>query len=242
MYGYGYGYNLARQSGASEDTFHPLDLAGSQLYFAKNTATPSLWNDQSPNGYDLTQSTAAQQPTISANSVDFDGVNDVLSRNVADPFGSDTEGILFFSCYYDGVNQCYIISSGDTGSNNYAIVFRINLTGNLNLILNNATSGTYILTTSDTAIVGYNYGYFRNDGVSTYFSLNGGAESIPLGDAGEWLDYVPSRNNLACGGLIRSSTIYVPSKLNKIYYNNNGSLSASDLTNLDTFFADPNNY
>lgn len=242
MYGYGYGYNLARQSGASEDTFHPLDLAGTQLYFAKNTATPSLWNDQSPNNYDLTQSTATQQPTISANSVDFDGVNDILFRNVANPFGSDTQGILFFSAYYDGVNQCYILASGDTGSNDYSIVFRINLTGNLNLILNNAMSGAYNLIILDTPIVGYNYGYFRNDGVSTYFSLNGGAESIPLGDAGEWLDYVPSRNNLSLGGLIRPSTIYVPSKLNKIYYNNNGSLSASDLTKLDTFFADPNNY
>ena len=43
-------------------TFRPPDLLGSQLYYAKDTATPSLWNDQSPNAYNLTQGVAGQQP------------------------------------------------------------------------------------------------------------------------------------------------------------------------------------
>lgn len=241
MYGYGYGYNFARPSGVS---FHPLDLAGTQLYFAKNTATPSLWNDQSPNGYDLTQSTATQQPTISANSVDFDGINDGMVNGIIDVFSADTNGVIYFSFNYIlGETQNLLISADPLTNNNsfrlLAFSNKMYIAVRINLSYNNFVESVNNL------VSGYNYGYIGSTGTSYFMNLNGVITTFTTteGDDGAWWSSVPNRKNLSIAEWLRLSPSgrYTPSKVNKIYYNNTV-LSASNLTKLNTFFSDPNNY
>lgn len=227
-----------------EIAFHPLDLAGSQLYFAKNTATPSLWNDQSTNGYDLTQSTATQQPTISANSVDFDGVNDTLIRNIANPFSGHTLGTFYFSFYFDG-NRQELFASADSVLNNKLIVFQATTSfGNkLSVFLSTGTSANRVNST-DSLVIGYNYGYIASNGSNYILSLNGVLQTnivIVGSDDGTWFGDIPDRDNISIGGVLRSLSFYSRTRLNKAYYNNT-ILSAGDITKLNTFFADPNNY
>ena len=225
-------------------TFHPLNLAGSQLYFAKNTATPSLWNDQSPNGYDLTQSTATQQPIISANSVDFDGVNDVLFRNIANPFSGHTLGTFYFSFYFNG-NRQELFASADASSDIRLIAFQANTVfGNKLSVISIRGSSPNRVNSTDSLVIGYNYGYIASNGSNYILSLNGVLQTnivIVGNDDGTWFGNIASRDNISIGGVLRSSSFYSPTKLNKAYYNNT-ILSAGDITKLNTFFADPNNY
>jgi len=247
MYGYGYGYNLARQSiGASEDTFHPLDLADSQLYFAKNTATPSLWNDQSPNGYDLTQATATQQPTISANSVDFDGVDDFLNRNIS-LFGSDTEGIIYFASYVTSGVASFLGHTSAFHISNSNFIYCDYSSDNVRLIVRKTDlSVNNVIITDDTFPTGYIYGYVKASNGSYEIFVNGSIRTFTVNSGsndGAWYDSIQTCTKLSIGALNRQSPVYRVCSVNKSYYNNQPSLlSTSDLTKLNTFFSDPNNY
>jgi hypothetical protein len=247
MYGYGYGYQFSRVGGVG---FRPTDLAGSQLYFAKNTATPSLWNDQSPNAYDLTQATAIQQPTISANSVDFDGTNDIMFNSTVSPFIADTDGVIFFSFYNVlGVTQRIIslsLATGTiTGRSTFAIVK--NISNKIVLNIRNLSLTVQNDFISDNSFpAGYNYGYIKRVAGGQELYMNGSLEPVTYtsnATPGSWLAGVGATNRISFGGVFSNSTVfYGQDQLNKVYYNNNGSLSPSDLTKLDTFFANPNNY
>jgi len=241
--------NISGSAQANSNTLYipVIGFSGTQLYFAKNTATVSLWNDQSTNGYDLTQAIASQQPTISANSVDFDGIDDVLFRNISDPFIADTQGVIFFSFYFTlGVVQ-YLFCSADNATNNFN--FRVLATGAINKIIlqvmTDSLNNNLITLDTSELVSGYNYGYVGSNGTSYFGSLNGVPQSMSptLLDDGKWLSSILNRDNLSIAGWLRNTTTgrYTPTKSNKIYYNN-AALSSADLAKLETFFSDPNNY
>jgi hypothetical protein len=230
-------YNSSRVS------FRPINLAGSQLYFAKNTATPSLWNDQSPNGFDLSQMIANRQPIISANSVDFDGSNDVLFRNVTNPFFTDMQGVIFFSFFYEtGVTQ-ELLSSADADTNNY--LFRLVANGSTNkiqLILRENTVVNNVILNTNVIADGYNYGYIGSNGSNFFGKINGINQSInATDDNGNWFNFVSNRDNLAIGAVLRLFQGFFATKINKIYYNNTA-LNSSELSKLEMFFSNQNNY
>jgi len=227
-------------------TFNPKFLSGTQLYFAKNTATPSLWNDQSPNGYDLTQAVALQQPTISANSVDFDGIDDFMSHSVTNPFISHMQGIVFFSMNaVSGFTQRLLVVNNtitSAGRNTFLITYigdkiRIQFRNENGTISNQ-------FETVNTFGTGFLYGYIQSNGSTYTISVNGVVQTLSFlmgSNTGAWMNVISS--NVIRIGLLQSgpTIIYSPVKLNKLYYNNT-ILSASDLWKTEQFFANPLNY
>jgi hypothetical protein len=225
--------------------FNPKYLSGTQLYFAKNTATVSSWSDQSSNGYDLSQAVALQQPTIGANSVDF-VPNQHLFRNVANAFSGDTGGYIFFSGYYNNTGQNRILTSADNGTAfSYQFALNVsNLTNKIGLAVRNGGSQNNIILNTTTLTNGaYYYGWIRSDG-STYSGMvNGISQTITttLANDGRWWNFVTRRDNLVVGAIIGTSTAFGTARVNKLYYNNTA-ISASDLWKTEQFFANPLNY
>ncbi len=226
--------------------FNPKYLTGTQLYFAKNTATVSSWNDQSPNGYNLSQAVALQQPTIGANSVDFDGTNDFMSRNVANAFSGDTQGYIFFSGYYNNTGVNRILTSADNGTAFfYQFALNVsNVTNKIGLAVRNGGSQNNIILNTTTLTNGaYYYGWIRSNGSAYTAMLNGVSQTITttLANDGRWFNFVTLRDNLSIGAIIGTSTAFGNAQVNKIYYNNTA-ISASDLWKTEQFFANPLNY
>lgn len=223
--------------------FHPSDLTGGQLYLRKDQATPSSWISAIGLSRDFTQSIATQQPTISTNSVDYDGINDIQIKVEANAFNADTLGILYFSGYYDSSNSTqYIFTTADVSSTAKHLSFGI-LNGTLFIQATNTSqdvlAGTNVLTNGD-----YFYGYIKSTGSAYEIGLNGVTEVLNIiagSNTGNWFNAIPNRDNINLGGLIRSSSIYSKTNLNKLYYNNT-SLTASEIIDMNTFMSDPTNF
>jgi hypothetical protein len=226
-------------------SFNPRFLSGTQLYFAKNTATVSSWNDQSPNGFNLSQGTALNQPTIGTNSVDF-VPNQFMSRTVANAFSGHTIGSVFFSGYVAtlGINQIYL-SSADTSSVVRYLSFQVSTANQL--LVQFYDGGTLNIIRGNTVLTAGNYfsAEFRQDGTGIRIFLNGVEESLTVTSGSNasnlWWNFPTSRDNLVIGALIRNTSAFGGAKINKIYYNN-GSLSASDLWKVREFMKNPLNY
>lgn len=216
--------------------FNPLEINGLQLYLAKNVATASSWLDQSTNAFNLTQGTATQQPTIGANSVNFDGINDIMTVSTANPFSGDSNGIIFFSGYNTGNTQRYLASSDNSGVNDW-IGFSVanNKIGVFTII---GGSSSFIQPTA-TIPLGYFYGYIESTGSAYRFSTNGGSEETLGG--GEWFADVPNRDSLELGGVLRNLPLYGDAQINKIIYSN-ASLSSSEKSEINSFMSVPTNY
>jgi len=226
-------------------SFHPIDLAGTQLYFAKNTATPSLWNDQSPNGYDVSQGTAGKQPTIGVDTVDFNGVDDLLNRDGVF-FNTDTEGIIYFSgIVTSGVNTFLGFTTALHTANANFIYIACNSDKVTLFVRKNDFTINNVISTVDTFGSGYIYGYVKASGGSYEIYVNGSIRAFTFTglDDGSWYSSIDSCTRLSIGALNRFSLVYRLSKVNKSYYNNQPSLlSPTDIAKLNTFFSDPNNY
>jgi hypothetical protein len=224
--------------------FNPKYLSGTQLYFAKNTATVSSWNDQSPNGYDLSQAVALQQPTIGTNSVDF-VPNQFMSRT-GNVFGSDTQGIIFFSGYVTaGVPNLFLVKSTTTTVNNFFYIYKNSATDKIQIIIRNTSlSLNNTFNSDDTFGTGFIYGYLQSNGSSYTLSVNGVIRTFTFtlgSNNGAWFSSMDATNRLSIGIVFRPSPVYLNSSVNKLYYNNTA-LSASDLWKTEQFFANPLNY
>ena len=228
-------------------SFNPKFLSGTQLYFAKNTATVSSWNDQSSNGYDLSQAVALQQPTIGIDSVDFDGTNDFMSRSVTNPFITHTQGIVFFSINAtSGVTQRILVINNTataSGNNQFCIFF---IGNKIRLLVRNATATVNnVFETVNNFGTGFLYGYVQSNGSTYTISVNGVVQTLSFvsgSDNGNWFSSITSTNVIRIALLTTAGVnVYEATKLNKLYYNNT-SLSASDLWKTEQFFANPLNY
>lgn len=230
-------------------SFRPINLAGSQLYFAKNTATPSLWNDQSPNGYDISQGTAIQQPTIGVDTIDFDGSNDIQFNTVTSPFIGDSLGIIYFNGNIaTGVSNAFLYVSGSTGTLG-RLSFQLIFNGSVNRmqisIRDNSLSVNNVIRSTNTFTTGNIYGYIKSTGTGYELMVNGVIETLSFvsgSNNGSWFNTIGATDRISIGGIFTGSTIiYNPASVNKIYYNNTA-LSPSDITKLNNFFSDPNKY
>jgi hypothetical protein len=227
-------------------SFNPRFLSGTQLYFAKNTATVSSWNDQSSNSLAITQGVALQQPTIGTNSVNFDGSNDVLLNSASSPFITHTQGIIFFSGYIvGGVTQRFINVSLSTGTlGRFRFGIEVSASGNIVFVIrNNGLNNNFQTTTTFGS--GYVYGYIVSNGSSYTVNINGSASTLTFTNGtnnGSWFNFVGATNRMSIGGLFSGSTVlYTQDQVNKIYYNNTA-LSASNLWKTEQFFSNPLNY
>jgi hypothetical protein len=231
-------YKFLSPFGVNNTPFNPLSVSGLQLYLAKNNATASSWLDQSPNAFDFVQGTAIQQPTVSANSVDFDGVNDIMVKSVANAYSGDSGGIIFFSGYNTGNTQRYL-SSSDTATANNWLGFSV---FNNKIGIFTDIGGTSNFCQCDTVIpLGYFYGYIESDGSSYEMSVNGAINTFSGTDNGNWFADVAGRDALEIGGVLRNSPLYGDGQLNKILYSN-ASLTTSEKAAINSFMRVPTNY
>lgn len=122
-------------------SFVPTDIAGCQMWVRSdlgltfNGSAVTAWADQSGNGRDLSQGTAANQPGYTAASINnlpsinFDGSNDVLFTSSAFSLGTYT--VLLVTTGQDGTNgwfwtrepASHVVSDtlyGTTGSTMYS--------------------------------------------------------------------------------------------------------------------------
>ena len=120
----------------------------------------SEWADRSTNGYALSQATGANQPIWTANEygnmpgIIFDGTNDSLSRNVANPFGS----VQNFTCFIvlkarinDDVESIFSLDDVATDSNSWFLTKRALAQGNA-FSTNNVLGGTNNIVYGNTVI------------------------------------------------------------------------------------------
>lgn len=198
----------------------------------------SQWIDQSPNMFVLSQDTVTAQPVLSANSIDFDGVNDSLNYASSNVFGGDSSGIIFVSYYWDGVSSLRFLSSADNSIQTAIMSFSV--TG-ANGRLTVSSSNTEIVSGVDSSIVGFNRGWIKSTGTEYIISLNGVIQTITIvsgTNSGDWFADVPSRDNLTIGSVLRLTPFYTPTKSVKIIYSN-ANLSASQIAKIDNFMSQP---
>ena len=201
----------------------------------------SQWVDQSPNMYVFSQDTVTAMPLLSANSVDFDGVDDNLSLASANVFGSDTSGIVFFNGYFDNTSVNRILGYGDLSDNNVLIRFGVNTGGKLSLQSKNGTPTPLsdIQSTDTIANGSFFYGWISSNGSSYSMSLNGVVQTISVAsgsDNGDWFSIVPTVDSLSIGSLNRPTQLYGVTKASKIIYSN-ANLSSSAIAKIDNFMS-----
>jgi hypothetical protein len=226
--------------------FQPHKVPNTGLYIQRKDSTVSLCEDYSVNGYDFAQGVAANQPTLSANSIDFT-TNDFMINNTANVFSSDNSGYIFFSGYFNSAAVNRIISSADNGS---AFLRRFDIllnqtNGKIQLTVRNGGASPNTITLDTTTLTNgdYYYGWIRSDGSVYTAKLNGVTQTIvaSLSNDGVWFSGVTSRDNLVIGAIIGTSIAYGSAQINKIYYVS-GTLSAIDLWKIEQFFSNPLNY
>jgi len=229
--------------------FHPSDLTGGQLYLRKDQATVSSWVSDIGTARNFAQGVASQQPIISTNSVDFDGVNDNQGLNEAHPFGSDAQGSIFISGYFDNSKLNIMFSSTDLSANNEFSNFGINTDGKVRIVFIDSQSGGSSNILDGNIVIpngSYYYIRFTGNGIGNPYTLtvNGVTDTLTATagtDNSKWFDSLLTTDRLNLGALIRPFNFHSPVKINKIYYNNTA-LTSGEISNMDTFMSNPLNY
>lgn len=237
---YGYSYRYSAKPGLL--SFDPLAINGLQMYLNKKNATVSSWLDQSPNAFDFVQTTAPKQPTISSNSVDFDGVDDFLNVSTLDAL-SDASGVLFFSNYYNSLDKNILFATSNNSVNDEYFEVRIHTDGSIRLLVNNSGVFNDIRSTSLITNGSYFYCYIKSTGTSYEINLNGVVETLNISSGtnnGEWLGDLVSRDNLTIGANLRLTNVFGYNKSNKLIYSN-AALTPLEISNINNFMANPNN-
>lgn len=222
--------------------FQPHKVPNTGLYIQRKDSTVSLCPDYSANGYDFTQGVAANQPTLSTNSIDFT-TNDFMINNTADVFSGDNSGYIFFAIYHITGQSNNIMTSCDTSTNNHD--FRLvssALTNKMTLIVRQGGVNNIVVLDTTTLINGFNYGWIRSDGSAFSGMVNGVSQTINATiNNGDWFDTVTNRDNIAIGATIRLNSIFGTGGVNKVHYVI-GSPSALDVWKCEQFMSNPLNY
>ena len=223
--------------------FKPHLVANTQLYYQRKDSTVSLCPDYSPNGFNLTQGVAVNQPSLGANSIDF-STNDFMINNTANVFSSDNSGYIFFSGYFNNAAVNRIFTSADNSVNNKYLELQITTGGLARFVVANTTTSIY---TGNTVISNgaFYHGWIQTNGTTTTMMVNGISQTVTItGSAalnGQWFNDVSGRDNLAIGAIILSTPAFGSAQINKVHYVN-GSLSAIDLWKIERFMSNPLNY
>lgn len=241
IYTYGYRYPM-RKIGAA---FNPLtDINGLSLYINKGNATVSSWLDQSPNAFNFEQATGTKQPSIGANSVDYDGIDDFQEEVVVNAYSGDSSGIMFFCGYFNNGAVNYYLSSSDISVADMYINFGVLDTGEIFIQVNEG--GDHRLCHSTTQVVNgaFFYGEIKTDGLTYTMKLDGGVETVLElvgSNDGKFFSFVSGRDNLNLSRLIRSTaTAYSPNSISGMIYTNDHTITNVEAIN--NFMSDPNNF
>jgi hypothetical protein len=199
------------------------------------------WIDQSPNIFIFPQDTVSNMPLLGVDSVDFDGVDDILSVSGSNLL-NDSSGVLFFSFYYDGSTSQTILASADNTTNNNMIAFQA-VASKIKLLTINGVPLVDTLQSTDNLVIGYNHAYIGSTGLTTFMSLNGVAQVVQViagVNQGSFFASISGRDNLTISGANRLNPFVNANKNNKIIYSN-ANLSDSVKSKIDNFMSDPNN-
>lgn len=238
---------MSRRVNIISPNFNPRQLDATQMYLRKDLATVSSWLGITRN---FIQPTGTQQPTLAANSVDFDGVNDVMYYNDSNSFGGDTSGVMFFSGYItSGTSNGFFYKSSSTataGRFSFQLVFNGGAVNKIQVTIRDASlSVNNVFRSTNTPPNGYVYGYIMSNGSNYILSLNGVTEVLSFvsgSDNGLWMNAIGVTDYLSIGGIYTGSTVlYNPAKVNKLVYHS-GVPSALTLQQMNTFMSIPTNY
>ena len=229
--------------------FHPSDLLGGQLYLRKDQATAPSWVSDIGIARDFIQPTVTQQPVISPNSVDYDGINDTQGLTESHPFGLDALGSVFISGYFDNSMSNLMLSTSDISETNEFSYFGIESNGKARLIFNDTSSGGSSNILDGNIVIpnsSYYYIEFTGNGIGNAYTVkvNGILDTLSItsgSNDSKWFNSLLTTDRLSLAAILRPSSVYRLANLNKIYYNNTV-ISSADRSNLETFFSDPTNY
>jgi hypothetical protein len=225
--------------------FQPHKVANTQLYIQRKDSTVSLCEDYSANGYDFTQGTAMNQPTLGTNSINFTSPQFMIN-NTANVFSGDNSGYIFFSGYFNNSGLNIILSSSDVPTNNHFFHFRIALSGKLEIVARWASGANAFVLEGDTVITNgsYYHGWISTNGSTWTAKINGSTQTLTAtqgSNNGFFFDDIPNRDNLTIGAVIRSTPLYGSAQINKVHYVS-GSHSALDVWKIEQFMSNPLNY
>jgi hypothetical protein len=169
------------------------------------------WYDQSGNGNDATQATAANQPKIVnagtlLNELDFDGTNYFLSSSNIGAYQS-SDGIGFFCAYskhsastsdsFTSTNPQYLLQLRKTNLSNTTFAARV-LGGKLNIIRANEAGNNFLTTISNAHTIGTNLVLSSVTGTQGVDLFENGSElALSTDDSGVSFD--SSSTNLIIG-------------------------------------------
>ena len=195
---------------AGEAPFSPADIAGLQLWLDATTglydattggsevttdgASVARWEDQSGNGYHVTQGTANDQPTLktsqqnSLNIVRFDGVNDFMLGSANFPITGSSNRTVFTVFKRVDATIRYIVSWGisATGrvqaySSEYFLRFQATTKG----YTNQGANGSWTLwsVVGDGSTLNDYDAYFNDGGIATPNATNNTGAAIDTGNS-----------------------------------------------------------
>jgi hypothetical protein len=199
------------------------------------------WIDQSTNAYVFSQDTIADMPLLQENSIEFDGTDDILDYTVADVYGGDSSGIIFFSGYYDNTTFNVILATGDTATTNYYLWLGVLGSGELFVSCKDGTTTDTVKSTNTIVNGAYYYGYIKSTGTAYEINLNGTDEVLITTagtNRGHFFADILNRDNITIGSMLRSSGNYGSTQPNKIIYSNDHTINTAPILK---FMSNPDN-
>ena len=155
---------------------------------------------------------------------------------------NDSSGIIFFGWYSDGVTAQTFLSSSDSAVDNQYISFeelaggKIRLLTNLGGVINDITS-------TNTAVVGYNICYFKSTGTAYELSLNKTVETkivVSGADDGTFFADILGRDGLTISSIQKLTPVIRGAEKNKIIYSNTN-LTSAEISDINNFMFNTNN-
>ena len=174
----------------------------------------SQWDDQSTNGFDVTQGVGANQPDHVANSqnglpgIDFNGTTDYLERVMSD-FSNQGVGTFFYVVSaVDALGVAEAFTSSDIALTTQTCRFffrdrvvEIQMRDD-SVGFNDTLQGVTTINADANLIM------FQSDGSTITCEINGSSETLNVsagGNNGNWLGDVTDRDNIVLAALIRTS-------------------------------------
>lgn len=162
-----------------------------------NGSTVSQLTDKSGNGHHFVQATAASQPTLNGDSIEFDGVDDYLELlNIADFKTISGECITIarsLDPYPQGQSRTIVFEAADSGTNDAfdRLWFTFSNTGEYSVVQSDDTSTVIDIRSTDVTTFGtYYITSFIGDNTSYSFYSNGsnaGVRSQAGVNDGKWI-------------------------------------------------------
>ncbi len=178
--------------------------------------------------HDLSNDDGAGQPIWNQNSglpfLEFDGVDDFLSKDVADWLSGSTSGSIYMVCQSDSTNteENGFCSSDNATDNHYLAVQNSVSSLNDSSRILTRISGTVASVYGDTDITDSTVRLleFHSNGTAYELLIDGTSETVNEqtggDDTGNFYGDVSNRDNISMGALLRSSVLYFPSKFFEI--------------------------